>query len=141
MTQDIVPIQIIEPISCANQPKTSNKIAASIKKAPVPKPFISNIFGSASMITETMLQNYQQKVSSYRQEKFWDSLNFSISRDNICNWHLLSTKMVLQPLFNRLQKKLIQQNVLNADETNYTVIQRNKAKTYYWLFCSRTTEK
>lgn len=61
----------------------------SIKKAAVPKPLIPNSFGSPSIVTETIMQKYQQKVPAYRQEKYWNNLDLAISRDNICRWHVL----------------------------------------------------
>lgn len=108
----------------------------SIKKAPVPKPLISNSLGSASVVTETILQKYQQKVPAYRQEKFWQTLGLDISRDNITNWHILAVQNALEPLYDLFRKELVKQPVLHADETSYRVIESLKAKTYYWMFCS-----
>lgn len=113
----------------------------SIKKATVPKALIPNSLGSASVVTETIIQKFQQKVPAYRQEKFWANHQLPISRDNICNWHIIASQQVLQPLFTLLQKELVKQEVLHADETSYTVIQSEKAKTYYWMFCSGNFEE
>lgn len=113
----------------------------SIRKAPVPKPLISNSLGSASVVTETIIQKYQQKVPAYRQEKFWQSLGLTISRDNITNWQILAVQNTLEPLYDLLRKELIEQPVLHADETSYRVIESQKAKTYYWMFCSGHQEE
>lgn len=108
----------------------------SIKKAAVPKPLIPSSFGSPSVVTETIMQKYQQKVPAYRQEKYWNNLDLAISRDNICRGHVLVSQQVLQPLFELLRKELIQQSAIHSDETSYQVIQNVKARTYYWVRCS-----
>lgn len=113
----------------------------SIKKASVPKPLISNSLGSSSIVAETIIQKFQQKVPAYRQEKYWQSLGLEISRDNICNWQIISSEQVLQPVYDVLHDEIIKQNIVHADETSYQVIQSNKVKTYYWQFCSGKLEE
>lgn len=108
----------------------------SIKKAPVPKPLINNSLGSSSIVAETMIQKFQQKVPAYRQEKYWRSIGLPISRDNICNWQIISSQQVLQPVYDVLHSELITQDIVHADETSYQVIQSDKTKTYFWQFCS-----
>lgn len=112
----------------------------SIKKAAVPKPLISNSLGSSSIVTETILQKFQQKVPAYRQEKYWKSLGLQITRDNICNWQIISSEQVLQPIYDLLQETLVKQAIIHADETSYQVIESNKTKTYFWQFCSGSSE-
>jgi len=113
----------------------------SIKKASIPKPLISNSLGSSSIVTETILQKFQQKVPAYRQEKYWQSLGLPINRDNICNWQIISSEQVLQPIYDLLHEELTQQDIVHADETSYQVIQSDKVKTYFWQFCSGKTEE
>jgi len=113
----------------------------SIKKASVPKALISNSLGSASIVSETIIQKFQQKVPAYRQEKYWQSLGLDINRDNICNWQITSSKQVLQLIYDILHEEIVQQDIIHADETSYQVIKSNKTKTYYWLFCSGKMEK
>jgi len=113
----------------------------AIKKAPVPKALISNSLGSGSIVSETIIQKFQQKVPAYRQEKYWQSLGLDINRDNICNWQITSSKQVLQPIYDILHEEIVQQDIIHADETSYQVIKSGKTKTYYWLFCSGKMEK
>ncbi|WP_226996060.1 IS66 family transposase [Pediococcus damnosus] len=111
------------------------------KKAAVPKPLITNSLGSGSIVAETIIQKFQQKVPAYRQEKYWKSIGLEINRDNICNWQIISSEQVLQPVYKLLQDEMKQQDVLHADETSYQVIESDKTKTYYWQFCSGNSEK
>jgi transposase len=108
----------------------------SIKKASVPKPLISNSLGSSSIVAETIIQKFQQKVPAYRQEKYWQSLGLEIKRDNIRNWQIISSEQVLRSIYDMLHEEIIKQDIIHADETSYQVIQSNKVKTYYWQFCS-----
>lgn len=121
--------------------KCERQGVTSIKKASVPKPLISNSLGSGSIVTETIIQKFQQKVPAYRQEKYWHSLGLDINRDNICNWQITSSERVLQLIYDVLHEEIVKQDIIHADETSYQVIKSNKVNTYYWLFCSGKMEK
>jgi transposase len=108
----------------------------SMKKAPVPKSIISNSIATPSLLTETIIQKYQQKVPAYRQEKYWRGLKLDLNRDKIINWHLVCVRNALKPLAKLLQEHLTQQSVIHADETTYRVIESAKEKSYYWLYVS-----
>lgn len=109
----------------------------SYKKAPVPKPVVTNSLGSNSVIVETIRMKFGQKIPANRQEKYWkETLGLDISRDNITNWHIKVCHHTLDSMANRLKHALTQEDILHADETSYQVIQSSKATTYYWLFAS-----
>ena len=108
---------------------------SSYKKAPVPKPVISNSLGSNSVIAETIRLKFGQKVPANRQESYWqETLGLDISRDNITNWHIKVCHNALDALAQRLKSHLTQEDILHADETTYRVIEKSKKDTYYWLF-------
>lgn len=109
----------------------------SFKKAPVPKPLIPNSLGSNSLVTQTALMKFEQKLPCYRQVEYWQRVHgLAITRDNIANWHILAVKNALDPIAERLKYYLCQETILHADETTYRVINSQKEKTYYWQFCS-----
>lgn len=103
-----------------------------ISKAPVPKPVLNHSLGSASIIAHTIHEKYVQKVPAYRQEEDWKNMGLPIERNQIINWHIKSTEYYLQAIYNLLQKKLVIQKILHADETPYIVLESENAKTYYW---------
>ena len=108
---------------------------SSYKKAPVPRPVVSNSLGSNSVIAETIRLKFGQKVPANRQESYWqETLGLDISRDNITNWHIKVCHNALDSLAQRLKSHLTQEEILHADETTYRVIEKGKKDTHYWLF-------
>lgn len=108
---------------------------SSYKKAPVPKPVVSNSLGSNSVIAETIRLKFGQKSPANRQESYWqETLGLDISRDNITNWHIKVCHNALDSLAQRLKMYLNQEEILHTDETRYRVIEKGKKETYYWLF-------
>jgi transposase len=140
----IVPVEILRKAlyqhsyacpSCEKNGKTN------IVSAPVPTPLIPNSIADETIVTETILQKYKQKVPAYRQEKWWHALGVELSRDNICNWHILAVHNALEELYEQLHKRLCEQKILHADETSYKVLSSSKEKNYYWLFQSGKHEE
>lgn len=108
---------------------------SSYKKAPVPRPVVSNSLGSNSLIAETIRLKFGQKVPANRQESYWqETLGLDISRDNITNWHIKVCHNALDSLAQRVRVHLNQEEILHADETTYRVIEKGKKETHYWLF-------
>ena len=56
-----------------------------IKKAPLPRPFITNSFASPSVLTQTMIEKFRKKVPVYRQEKDWEDVGLPLTRQQITN--------------------------------------------------------
>ncbi len=49
---------------------------------------------------------------------------------------MMKCSELFTPLYEQLQKILLQQNVIQADETTLKVINEDKAKCYMWLYCT-----
>ena len=45
---------------------------------------------------------------------------------------------LLKPLYEKLHEQLLQQSVIQADETTLKVIESDKSKCYMWLYCTGT---
>ncbi len=74
----------------------------------------------------------------YRQEVIFKRLSIDLSRATLSNWVLKSAEL-LTPFYDRLHEYLIQQKILQADETTLNVIQDGcdtKSKSYMWLYQS-----
>ncbi len=113
----------------------------SLKKAPVPKPLLSNSLASPSLVAETMFLKFIQKVPAYRQEKYWQQLRLDISRDNITNWHIRVGQDFLSILAERLHQELVKRTIAYADETTYRVLESQKQNNYYWVFSTSKQEE
>ena len=64
-----------------------------------------------------------------------------ITRKEIINWQLKVCDYYLEAIYHQLQKQLINQPILHADETPYTVLESEASKTYYWTFLSGKHEE
>lgn len=112
-----------------------------IVKAPIPKAPLAHSLGSASIIAHTIHQKFNLKVPNYRQEEDWAKMGLPITRKEISNWHIKASQYYLEPLYNLLREKLLEQSLLHADETSYRVLESDSQLTYYWTFLSGKAEK
>lgn len=112
-----------------------------IIKAPVPKAPLNHSYGSASIIAHSLYQKYEMKVPDYRQEAYWKKMGLAISRQHLNYWQLKCTDYYFKPIYDLLKSKLLKQPILHADETYYTVLDSDTAKTYYWVFFSGQHDK
>lgn len=110
-------------------------------KAKVPKAPLKHGIGSASLIAHTLYQKYELKVPDYRQESDWQKMGLDLSRQMLNYWGLKSSKYYFKPIYDLLKQKLLKRPILHADETYYTVLESDTAKTYYWLFLSGKHDK
>jgi len=51
---------------------------------------------------------------------------------------ILKSATLLKPLYDRLHQRLLQQRIIQADETTLNVIESDKTKCYMWLYCTGT---
>ena len=98
--------------------------ADKIIKTLLPTAPLYHSYGSASIIAHSLYQKYEMKVSDYRQESYWKKLGLSVSRRHLNYWQLKCIDYYFKPIFDLLKSKLLSQPVLYADETYYTVLDR-----------------
>lgn len=58
----------------------------------------------------------------YRQEKEWASYGLEVSRRTLANWIITAANDWLRPLYDHFPKFLVKEEVVNADETHYQVL-------------------
>ena len=109
-----------------------------IKKADVPAPVIKGSAASASSIAHIMTQKYMQGVPLYRQELSFMKEGIKLSRQTMANWLLRAGKEWLYPLYNEMRRKLLEEEILHADETEIQVLREpgraSRTKSYMWLY-------
>ncbi|RVU69786.1 IS66 family transposase, partial [Lactobacillus xujianguonis] len=66
----------------------------------------------------------------------WQKMGLPVTRQDIINWQTKSTEYYLEPLYQLLKEKLLEQKFLHADETTYRVLESETVKTFYWTFLS-----
>jgi transposase len=115
-----------------------NEIETPIVTAPKPKPVLAGSLASPSAVAHIVQQKYVEGVPLYRQEKQWERLGVSLSRQTMANWIIQTARIWLHPLYEQLKQHLCQQDILHVDETTLQVLAepgRDAAsKSYMWLY-------
>jgi len=109
-----------------------------IISAPKPAQPIPSSFASASLLAYIIVAKFMDSLPLYRQEVIFKRLGIDLSRATLSNWVLKSAEL-LQPFYDRLHAHLIQQKIIQADETTLNVIQdgrEGRSKSYMWLYQS-----
>lgn len=113
-------------------------IKTPIVQAPMPNPVFPKSMASPSAVAYVLIQKYMAGVPLYRQEKQFEQLGVSLSRQTLSNWILYSADRWIEPLVQQMREALLNQGVLHADETTLQVLhEKDRAPTstsYMWLY-------
>jgi hypothetical protein len=106
----------------------------------MPKFPIEKSFASASLIAYILNGKYVNALPLYRMEQDFRCLGIKISRQNMANWVLKTYDLWFSLIHSRMKEKLLEQNLIHADETPVQVLKEPnrlpKQKSFMWLFCS-----
>jgi transposase len=109
----------------------------TIKQAPVPASIIPKGYATPSLLSQIITSKYQYGLPLYRQETMFKQYGIDLSRKTMAQW-MIKSQLALQRLYERLREILLQQSVLQADETTLKVIGEAKSTCYMWLYCCGT---
>jgi transposase len=114
-----------------------NSIEVPIKTAKAPRPVIEKGLASPSAIAYVMTMKFVDGVPLYRQEQHYARLGIDLSRGVLSNWMLKGSEW-LELIYPRLKQKLLEQEVLHADETTLQVLKElgrpAESQSYMWLY-------
>ena len=120
---------------CRNCEK--NGIEVPIKTAKAPNPVIKNGLASPSAVAYVMNMKFVEGVPLYRQEQHYARLGIDLSRGVLSNWMIRGSQW-LELIYERLKQKLLEQDILHADETTLQVLKEPgraaESKSYMWLY-------
>jgi transposase len=105
-----------------------------IKQAPVPPSIIPKGYATPSLLSQIITSKYQYGLPLYRQEAMFKQYGIDLSRKTMAQW-MIKSQLALQILYERLREILLQQSVIQADETTLKVIGEAKSTCYMWLYC------
>ena len=103
--------------------------------APVPPSPIPKGIATATLLSQIITSKYQYALPLYRQESLFKQYGIALSQQTMADWMMKSSEL-FKPLYERLQEILLQQAVIQADETPLKVIKEDKVKSYMWLYCT-----
>lgn len=132
-------VKVIEHVRLKYSCRACEKDGTStqVKIAPVPPSPIPKGFASATLLSQIITSKYQYALPLYRQESLFKQYGIELSRKTMADWMMKSSD-IFKPLYARLQEVLLQQGVIQADETTLKVINEDKVKSYMWLYCTGT---
>ena len=113
-------------------------IETPVVKTEKDAPVISGSYASAEAIAHIMVQKFVMGSPLYRQEQEWNRQGVKLSRQTMSNWILRAAEDWLKPVYEELHRKLVQGDVLHADETTLQVLREPgksaQSKSYMWLY-------
>lgn len=99
---------------------------------------ISGGFATPEAVAHIITQKFIMGSPLYCQEQEWKNHGIELSRQTMSNWMLKCVKIYLEPLYERLHEKLLQRDVLHADEATLQVLKEfdkpASSKSYMWLY-------
>lgn len=108
-----------------------------IKQAPAPKSPIPKGIATPSLLSQIITSKYQYGLPLHRQEAMFNQYGIDLSRKTMSDW-MLKCAELFKPIYNRLHELILQQAVVQADETTVKVVNEDKSTCYMWLYCSGT---
>lgn len=131
-----VRIDVCYTYACKECPENGNNV--TVVEAPRPKQVIAGGFASPEAIAHIMTQKFVMGSPLYRQEQEFHRQGLELSRQTMANWLLQSADMWLRPIYDLMHKKLLEHDVLHADETTLQVLHEDgrkpQSKSYMWVY-------
>nr|WP_296099781.1 IS66 family transposase [uncultured Mediterraneibacter sp.] len=113
-------------------------------KAAVPASPLPHSICTPSLIAQVMYQKFGLGLPFARQEKDWYRMGLVLSRNNMAYWTIRCSQEWFEPIYWRIQKELMQCELLHMDETR---IQCNKeegkkasSQSFMWVMRSAASE-
>ena len=129
-------IETIRPKYVCRDSETEDE-HVEIKQAPAPPSIIPKGIATPSLLSQIVTSKYQYGLPLYRQEAMFKQYGIDLSRKTMADWMIRCSES-LEILYNQLRHILLQQSVIQADETTLKVVNEDKSTCYMWLYCSGT---
>ena len=112
-----------------------------IVRAKRPVSLLRNSVATPSLVAAIMNGKYSNALPLYRISQEFERNDLVLSRATMANWVIRCSERYLSLLYDRLQRHLCQQTVLQVDETTCQVIKDGRASnTKSYMFVYRTSE-
>ncbi|HGF5068280.1 TPA: transposase [Vibrio parahaemolyticus] len=122
-------LEVVRPTYACRQCEQSR-----IHQRPAPEIIIPKSFATESLLANIILGKYQYALPLYRQETLFTQPGIELSRTTMARW-VIQVSEKFKPLYQALKTHLLEQVVVQADETPLNVLKEDK-QYYTWLYCS-----
>jgi len=130
--------------ACRKCEGTEDEEKATVRIAPVEPTIIPRSIVSPSLLSTIITQKFEQHLPYYRQEKQFEYIGVSISRQDMSNWQQKAYQN-LGPLFELLKAVVKSGPVIQMEETTVQVMgeegREDTQKSYMWLACGGPPDK
>ena len=111
----------------------------NIFKAAAPVSVMKGSMATPATVAYIMQQKYQLGMPLTRQSKYLKELGAEIGSNTLANWVIRSSQW-FEKLWDRMQKILLAEPIIHADETPLRVLNRDgkpvDSRSTMWVFCS-----
>ena len=105
----------------------------SVKTAPLPESLLDRCQADESLLAHIIVQKYTDHLPLYRQSEILRRGDIKISRQTLSKWVMRCGKS-LKPLYEELQKQILQSKNIFIDETPIPLQASKKVKqAYMWV--------
>lgn len=115
---------------CESYLLTATKPAQPIEKS----------IASPGLLASVATQKYVDALPLYRQTEIFKRIGIELDRTTLANWMVRCGQLV-QPLINLIHEKMLEQNIIHADETRVQVLNEpgRAAETQSFMWVLRST--
>ncbi|WP_420827975.1 IS66 family transposase [Marinomonas algarum] len=92
------------------------EVKTTIKQAAMPVSIIPKGIATPSLLSQVITGKFQYSLPLYRQESMFKQYGIELSRQTMSDW-MQKCSIALQPLYDRLHHILLEQPVVQADES------------------------
>ncbi len=129
--------RIIRPeYACRNCEGSGDEERPAVRIAPMPPSIIPKSIVTPGLLACILVNKYVDHLPFYRQEKRFERIGASISRQNMSRWQQKAF-LVLDPLILLMKQHIKTGSVLQMDETTAQVLgepgREDTQKSYIWL--------
>ena len=130
-------VKVIEHVRPKYACRTCEKegISNTVKQAPVPHSVIPKGYATPSLLSQIITSKYQYGLPLYRQEAMFKQHGIELSRKTMADW-IIRCAELFKPLYDQLHQHLLQQPVIQADETTLKIVDSDKTTSYMWLYAT-----
>lgn len=133
-------VKVVEHVQVIYACRTCERegVSTPIVTAKAPAPAIPGSLASPSALAHVMAQKFVEGLPLYRQEQHFERLGIPLSRQTMANWMIESAGRWLVPLYHAMRQRLLQEEILHADETTLQVLHEPdraaQTQSYMWVY-------